>query len=287
MTEVKKAVILLGGLGARFLPLSKAVPKELWPLVDKPVIYYLLEELKVSGITKVIFVLNPKRKQVLSYFKRAPGLENILKKRKKNKALLELKNLEEFQKNFSMSFVIQPKPLGDGDAILKAKTKIKKEPIALLFCDDIFDAKKQAISQLLEVFKTCQKPIIGLSRVSKEETSFFGMVAVEKIAHRLFKIKKIIEKPAQGKAPSDLAIVRRYILTSEVFDYLKNQKPNAQKEIILTDALENLLRDGKIIYGYEIDGKWLKCGNKKDWLKSNLWLSLKDSQIKEEVKKYL
>lgn len=284
---VKKALILTGGIGTRFLPLSKVVPKEIWPLVDKPIVHYLLEELKESEITKVIFVLAPGRKEILSYFKKAPRLEKFLKKMKKKEALLELNNLEEFQKKFSISSVIQPKPLGDGDAILKAKTKIKKEPFALLFCDDIVDAKKPAILQLLEVFKTCQKPIVGLAKVSKEEATALGMVAVEKIAHRLFKIKKVVEKPSLGKAPSDLAIIGRYILTPEIFDYLKNQKPGAGEEIVLAETLDTLLKDGKIIYGYELEGKWLRCGNKTDWLKSNVYFSLKHSYFKEELRKYL
>lgn len=284
---VKKALILTGGIGTRFLPLSKVVPKEIWPLVDKPIVHYLLEELKESEITKVIFVLAPGRKEILSYFKKAPRLEKFLKKMKKKEALLELNNLEEFQKKFSISSVIQPKPLGDGDAILKAKTKIKKEPFALLFCDDIVDAKKPAILQLLEVFKTCQKPIVGLAKVSKEEATALGMVAVEKIAHRLFKIKKVVEKPPLGKAPSDLAIIGRYILTPEIFDYLKNQKPGAGEEIVLAETLDTLLKDGKIIYGYELEGKWLRCGNKTDWLKSNMYFSLKHSYFKEELRKYL
>lgn len=287
MMAVKKALILTGGIGTRFLPLSKVVPKEIWPLVDKPIVHYLLEELKESEITKVIFVLAPGRKEILSYFKKAPRLEKFLKKMKKKEALLELNNLEEFQKKFSISSVIQPKPLGDGDAILKAKTKIKKEPFALLFCDDIVDAKKPAILQLLEVFKTCQKPIVGLAKVSKEEATALGMVAVEKIAHRLFKIKKVVEKPPLGKAPSDLAIIGRYILTPEIFDYLKNQKPGAGEEIVLAETLDTLLKDGKIIYGYELEGKWLRCGNKTDWLKSNMYFSLKHSYFKEELRKYL
>lgn len=287
MVAVKKALILTGGVGTRLLPLSKVVPKELWPLVDKPIVHYLLEELKESDITKVTFVLAPGRKEILSYFKKSPRLERLLKKMKKKEGLLELNNLEEFQKNFSISSVIQPKPLGDGDAILKAKTKIKKEPFALLFCDDIVDAKKPAILQLLEVFKTCQKPIVGLAKVSKEEATSLGMVAVEKIAHRLFKIKKVVEKPPLGKVPSDLAIIGRYILTSEIFDYLKNQKLGVREEIILAETLDTLLKDGKIIYGYELEGKWLKCGNKTDWLKSNMYLSLKQPQFREELKQYL
>ena len=287
MAEVKKAIILAGGLSNRFLPLSKVVTRELLPLVDKPIIHYLLQELKASGIAQVVFVLNPEKEHILSYFEKNPKLEKDLKKEKQDELLLGLGNLKELQKGLSISFVFQDKPLGDGDAILQAKSKIGKEPFIVLFCDDIVESRVPCALQLLRVFKTCQRPVMALSRVSKQRASFFGIVGVEKIAHHLFKIKKIIEKPLLGKAPSDLAVVGKYVLTPEIFDYLKNQKPNSKGKIILTDALESLLQDGKIIYGCEIDGKWLPCGDKLDWLKSNLWLCLKDSNFGPEIKKYL
>lgn len=287
MAEIKKAIVLVAGLGTRFLPLSRVVPKELWPLVDKPIIQYLLQEIKDAGITQIVFVLNPGKKEPLSYFKRDLKLEKVLKKRKKEKFLVEMRNLQELQKGLSLSYVFQEKPLGTGHAILQAKEKIGKEPFALLFCDDIVESKTPCILQLLKIFKTCQKPIVALCRVSKGKISSYGAVEVEKIAHRLFKLKRIVEKPLPEKAPSDLAIVGKYILTSEIFDYLKAQEMQKSGEIILTDALENFLRDGKIVYGYEIEGKWLECGNKLDWLKSHLWLSLKHPQFGEELKKYL
>jgi len=287
MAEIKKAIVLVAGLGTRFLPLSRVVPKELWPLVDKPIIQYLLQEIKDAGITQIVFVLNPEKKELLSYFKRDLRLEKFLKKRKKEKFLVEMKNLQELQKGLSLSYVFQEKPLGNGHAILQAKEKIGKEPFAVLFCDDIVESETPCILQLLKIFKTCQKPIIALHKTPKEKISSYGVVEVEKIAHRLFKLKRIIEKPLPEKAPSDLAVVGKYILTSEIFDYLKAQKTGKNREIILTDALENLLRDGKIVYGYEIEGRWLECGNKLDWLKSHLWLSLKHPQFGEELKKYL
>lgn len=285
--EIKKAIILVAGLGTRFLPLSKVVSKELWPLVDKPIVHYLLQEAKLSGINQIVFVLSPERKEILSYFKEAPGLEKILRKRKRDQALVELKNLQELQKDLSISRVFQQKPLGDGHAILRAQEKIGKEPFTVLFCDDIVESKTPCLLQLLKIFKTCQRPVIALSRVSKEKIPSYGIVQVEKIANRLFKIKKIFEKPPIEKAPSDLAILGKYVLIPEIFDYLKTQKPNERGEIILADALENSLKDGKIIYGYEIEGKWLECGEKMSWLKSHLYLSLKHPQFGEELKKYL
>jgi len=286
--EIKKAIIPLAGLSTRFLPLSKVVAKELWPLVDLPVIQYTLNEAREAGIKQIIFVLSPERKKVLDYIKPSSKIERILKERKKENILTEIKNLEEPFKNISFSYVLQKESLGDGHAILQAAKLVGSEPVANLYSDDVIEAKEPAILQLLKVFKTCQKPIIALSRVPKEKIPYYGVAGVEKIANRLYKIKKIVEKPSLEEAPSDLAIVGRYILTPEVFDYLKKAKPTKKGEIYLAEVLNNhMLRDGKLIYGYELEGKWLECGDKLRWLKSNLYLSLKHPKYGPELKKYL
>ncbi len=284
---IKKAIIPIAGLGTRFLPLSKVVPKELWPLVDKPMIQYLIEELKVSGVRQIIFVLNPATKDVLNYFKKSPQLEKILKERKKDHLLVELQKLEEICRDISFSYVIQRKPLGDGHAVLQAKNLIGEESFFVLYPEDIVESKVPSLLQLLRIFKTAQKPVIALSRVSKERLPSYGVVNGEKIAARLYKIKKIIEKPSIEEAPSDLAIVGKRIFTPEVFNYLQKAKPQKRGEIGLTEVLADMIKDGKIIYGYEIEGKWLECGDKISWLKSHLYLSLKHPQFGEKLKKYL
>ena len=286
--EIKKAIIPLAGLSTRFLPLSKVVAKELWPLVDLPLVHYVIAEAKEAGIKQIIFVLSPERKKVLDYLKPSPKIEKILKERKKENILAEIKNLEELFKGISFSYVLQKKPLGDGHAVLQAAKLVGLEPVANLFPDDIIDSKTPAILQLSKVFKTCQKPVIALSKVPKERIPYYGIVGVEKIAHCLYKIKKIIEKPSIEEAPSNLAIVGRYILTPEVFDYLKKAKPTKKGEICLAEVFNNhMLRDGKLIYGYELEGKWLECGDKLRWLKSNLYLSLKHPKYGPELKNYL
>lgn len=286
--EIKKAIIPLAGLSTRFLPLSKVVSKELWPLVDLPMIHYVIEEARNSGIEEIIFVLSPDKKKILDYLKPSSKIEKILKDKKKEEVLEEVKKIEELFKDIAFSYVLQKKPLGDGHAILQAAKLVNQEPVACLFVDDIIDARTPAVLQLTKIFKTCQKPVIGLYPVVKEKISHYGIVGVEKIAHRLFKIKKIIEKPSPQQAPSDLAIVGRYILTPEVFDYLKKAKPNKIGEIILADVFNNqMLRDGKLIYGYELEGEWLECGDKLRWLKSNLYLSLKHPKYGPELKRYL
>ncbi|MCX6789166.1 MAG: sugar phosphate nucleotidyltransferase, partial [Candidatus Gribaldobacteria bacterium] len=173
---------------------------------------------------------------------------------------------------------------------LKAEKKVGKEPFAVVFFDDIFITKTPALTQLINVFQTSQKIVVGLKKAPPEKLPFYGVVKAEKIANNLYKIKDIVEKPALGQAPSDLALCSRYILTDEIFPYLKKIPANAKGEIILADAFKAMLADGKIIYGYEIEGDWLECGNMADWLKSNLTLCLRHPKygpaLKEWLKKY-
>lgn len=286
--EIKKALIPIAGLSTRFLPFSKVFPKELLPLADLPMIQYVLTEARNSGIKEIIFVLSPNNKKVLDYLKPSPKIEKILKERKKESILAEIKQFQDFFKDISFSYVLQKQPLGDGHAILQTAKLIGSESVACLFGDDVIDSKTPVILQLAKVFKTCQRPVVALSRVSKEKIPYYGIVGVEKIANRLYKIKKIIEKPSLEEASSDLVIVGRYILTPEVFDYLKKAKPSKKGEVILAEVLNNqMLKDGKIIYGYEIEGNWLECGDKARWLKSHLYFSLKHPRYGPELKNYL
>ena len=284
---IKKAIIPIGGIGTRFLPLSKVLPKELWPLVDIPIIQYILEEAKQSEIKEIIFVISPEKKVVLNYFKESPKIEKILKDRKKDHFLQSFKKIQELVSDISFSSVLQRKPLGDGHALLQAAKAVGSEPCGVLFGDDVVDSEVPCLLQLSKIFKTCQKPVIALKKIAKEKLPFYGVVEVEKIANRLYKIKRIVEKPSFQEAPSDLAIVGKYILTPEVFDYLKKAKPTQKGEIFLAETFDKMIRDGKIIYGYEFEGEWLECGNKLGWLKSHLYLSLKHPQFGPELKKYL
>ncbi len=285
--EIKKAIIPVAGLGTRFLPLSRAVPKEFLPLVDKPVIQHIVEEVKKSGITEIIFVVSPKDKIVLNYFKKSPDIEKVLVKAKKEQLLKELKDFEEIFKGISFSFVVQKDPNGDGHAILQAAKLAKKEPVAVSFGDDIIDSNEPALLQLINIFKTCGAPVVALKSLSQEKLPAYGVVSVEKIANNLFKIKKIIEKPDPQNIPSNLAVVGKYILTPEVFGYLKKAVPSKRGEIILAEVFDKMLSEGKVIYGYELKGEWLECGDKLKWIKSFFYLALKDSRYKEELKQYL
>ena len=285
--EIKKIIIPVAGLGTRFLPLSKVLSKEFFPLVDKPIIQYIIEEVKKSGITEVVFVTSPGQKTILNYFQESPELEKTLIKRKKDKILKELKDFEEIFKGISFSHVVQKTPLGDGHAILQGAKHANREAIAVSFGDDVVDSEEPAISQLISIFKTCNAPVVALKQMPIDKIPAYGVVAVEKIAHGLYKIKKIVEKPEPSEIPSNLVIVGKYILTPEVFKYLKKATPSKKGEIILAEVFDKMLSDGKIIYGCELKGEWLECGDKLKWLKSFFYLALKDPRFNEELKQYL
>ena len=285
--EIKKVIIPVAGLGTRFLPLSRAVPKEFFPLVDKPVIQYVIEEIKKSGIKEIVFVTSPGQKTILNYFKKSPELEKTLIKRKKDKVLKEMKDFEEIFEGITFSSVLQKKPLGDGHAILQAAKQVVGEAVAVSFCDDIVDSEEPAISQLINIFKTCNAPVVALKELPADKVPAYGVVAVEKIANHLYKIKKIVEKPEPGSSPSNLVIVGKYILTPEVFQYLKKATPSKKGEVILAEVFDKMLSDGKIIYGCELKGEWLECGDKSKWLKSFFYFALKDPRFKDELKQYL
>lgn len=285
--EVKKVVIPVAGLGTRFLPLSLVVSKEFFPLADKPVIQYIIEEVKNAGIKEVFFVINPKQKMILNYFKKSPELEKILIKRKKEKILKELKDFEQMFDGISFSYIVQKIPLGDGHAILQAGKLIGSESVAASFGDDVIYSDEPALLQLINIFNTCSAPVIALKSLPKEKIPSYGSVVVEKIANHLYKIKKIIEKPELSQIQSNLVVVGKYILTPEVFTYLKKSSPGKKGEIILAEVFDRMLGDGKTIYGYELKGEWLECGDKLKWLKSFFYLSLKDPIFGKDLKDYL
>jgi UTP--glucose-1-phosphate uridylyltransferase len=285
--EIKKVIIPVAGMGTRFLPLSRAVPKDFFPLVDKPVIQYIIEEVKKSGIKEIIFVQSPGQKNIQNYFKKDPDLEKFLIKRKRDNALKELKDLEAMFAGITFTYATQKEPLGDGHALLQAASKTNGEAVAVSFGDDVVYSDEPALLQLINVFKTCNAPVVALKTLPRDKVPAYGVVAVEKIANNLYKIKKIIEKPEPSEIPSNLVIVGKYILTPDVFKYLKKATPSKKGEIILAEVFDKMLLEGKIIYGCELKGEWLECGDKMKWLKSFFYLALKDSRFREELKQYL
>lgn len=287
--EIKKAIVPVGGLGTRFLPLSKVLAKELFPLVDKPLVQYTIEEIKASGIKEIVFVIGPEKKKILDYFKKSPKLEKLFKKTGKDYLLNELKVLDELCKTLTFSYVFQRKPLGDGHAVLLAKKIIGNNACLVLYPDDVVDSKIPCTKRLIEIFEKYHQPVMALCRLPKENLHFYGVVKAKKIANRIFKIEKIIEKPSSNEIPllSNLAIVGKRIITPEVFDYLGKAKKGPREEIGLSDVLAKMIEEGKEVYGYEIEGKWLECGNKLAYLKSNFYLSLKHPQYGKELKRFI
>jgi len=273
---VKKAVLLVAGLGTRFLPLSKTISKELWPLLNRPIVDYIIDEIKSSGIKEIIFVISPENKILRSYLRRNLKVEEILKEKGKKEILKDFQKHERSFQGLSLSFVCQKKPLGLGDAILQTKSKVGKHPFIVCFNDDVIVSSTSCLLQLIKVFEKYGKTVIAIKRVPKERVGFYGSLKVKKVGPRLYQIKGIIEKPRPGEAYSNLVVDGRYLLTSEVFDYLGKPGSFFQGEIILANTLEQMIKAGIIVYGYEFEGKWLECGNVQNWLKSNLYLAKRE-----------
>ncbi|MBI2642393.1 MAG: UTP--glucose-1-phosphate uridylyltransferase [Candidatus Wildermuthbacteria bacterium] len=287
--EILKAIIPLGGLATRFLPLSKVLPKEFWPLVEKPLLQYAVEELKNSGVTDIVFVVNTLNKdRIGEYFASSPSLEKLLEEQKREELLESLRKVEKLSQGLSFSFVAQTKPQGDGNAVLLAKKYIGDDPCIVLYPDDVIASDVPATLQLAKTFKTAQKPVLGLVSLAQEKLTSYGVVGAEKIATRLYKVKKLVEKPATPEAaPSNLVSVGRRILTPEVFDYLKKAKPNKKGEVVLGEVLGEMAKDGKILYGYELEGKWLECGEIRSWLYSFVRTTLLHPLYGKDIQKLL
>ncbi len=285
--NITKAIIPVAGLGTRFLPLSMVLNKEFFPLADKPVIQHIFEEVKKSGIKEIVFVVSPKQKMIMNYFKKNPELEKFLVKRKKDKPLAELKEFEAILENITISYVTQKTPLGDGHALVQAQKLVGDEPVAVSFGDDVVYGAEPALGQLMNIFKTCNAPVVALKSLPREMVPAYGNVEVEKISSNLYKIKKIVEKPALADVKSNQVIVGKYILTPQVFNYLKKAEPSEKGEIILGEVFNKMLDDGNPIYGYEVKGEWLECGDKLKWMKSFMYMSLKDPVFGKELQQYL
>ncbi|OIO44578.1 UTP--glucose-1-phosphate uridylyltransferase [bacterium (Candidatus Gribaldobacteria) CG10_big_fil_rev_8_21_14_0_10_37_21] len=284
---IKKLIVPVAGLGTRFLPLTKTCAKENLPLVDRPLLSYVVKEAKLSGIEDVVFVVNRGKKAIVDYFKTNVSLEKILTERNQKECLEMLENEKHDYLDVKMQICFQITPKGDGDAVLKTKKLIGKEDFAVAFPDDIFYSEAPALEQLLKIFETSQKPVIGLKKVDKDKLSSYGVVKVEKIANKLYQIKEIVEKPEKGQEPSDLAICGRYVFSNEFLGYLQKSKPTKKGEVILANGIKEMLSDGKMVYGCELEGQWLECGKTLDWLKSNLFLCLQHKEYGPLLKKYL
>lgn len=285
--KIKKAVIPAAGYGTRFLPETKAIPKEMLPIVDKPVIQYVVEEIVESGIKNIIIVTGLQKRAIEDYFDRSLELERFLKKVKKEKELSEVKKISQMA-NF---IYLRQKSDYYGNAIpvLMAESLIENEYFAVLWGDEFIMARPPRLFQMLKVFEKYQGIVISAIEIKeKKHLSRYGIAQVEKIEKNIFKIKRIVEKPEPENAPSNLATHGAYILPPQIFEIIKNLKPGKGKEIWLVDAINKLIESGFPAFACKIEnGKYYDTGNKLEYLKTVVEFGLFHPEIKKEFKKFL
>ena len=286
-TFLNKAVFPVAGLGTRFLPATKAQPKEMLPVVDKPLIQYAVEEAYAAGIRQMIFVTGRNKRAIEDHFDTAYELENELEVAGK----LELLNIVRSMQpaDMSFSFVRQPRSLGLGHAVLCAEHMVGNEPFAVLLADDLMAGPaggKSVLAQMAEQFKTLQQSVLAVQEVPLEQTRRYGIVAGQKSGDRLMKVSAMVEKPAPEVAPSRMAVAGRYILTPAVFKHIRSQKPGVGGELQLTDGIASLMTE-QSVFAFEYEGKRYDCGSKEGFLEATVELALQHPEVGERFKAYL
>lgn len=283
MQKVRKAIIPIAGLGTRFLPATKAQPKEMLTLVDKPIIQYIVEEAAAAGIEQIIFVTSQNKRAIEDHFDRNFELEyRLMKKGKKEMlgSILDITDLAQFV------YIRQRSPKGDGDAILSARELIGDEPCAVFFGDDLVDAKVPAIRQLMDAYERYGDPVVCVTEKPKEVLHNYGVIDGIRLDGQTLQVKKFVEKPAKGKAPSNLAVFGRYIITPAIFDLLEKLKPTKDGEIRLANAYGEYIKRHPM-YAHVLDGTWYDCGNKLEFLKATVEFGRRHSEIGTAFSAYL
>jgi UTP--glucose-1-phosphate uridylyltransferase len=283
---IRKAVFPAAGLGTRFLPATKAQPKEMLPLVDKPIIQYGVEEAVQSGISNIILVTGRGKNAIEDHFDVSVELESFLEARGKQQQLAEVRKISNM---INFAYVRQGEPLGLGHAVLVTRELVGNEPFAVILGDDVIDAEPPAVKQMTDVFARVGGPVLAVERVSREEISSYGVIDVERdpsLPAGVYKVRDLIEKPPPDEAPSDLAIIGRYILTPDIFDSLEATAKDRTGEIQLTNGLRHLLRS-RPIYACEIDGVRHDTGNKLGFLKAVVYFALRRPDLSSPFAEYL
>ncbi len=285
---IRKAVLPVAGLGTRFLPATKAQPKEMLPIVDKPLVQYAVEEVSASGIPMVIFVTGRGKNAIENHFDVSYELEHELAGRGKEALRQQMQSIS---KLLQMAYVRQKYPLGLGHAILVSRDLVGDEPFAVLLSDDVIECRVPCLKQMMAVHARYRTSVVAIQRVERKEVSNYGiirgsLVPDEEMPGRIFRIEDMVEKPQPGKAPSNLAIIGRYILTPAIFKELAGTHPGAGHEIQLTDALKRLLKK-ETIYGYLFEGERYDAGDKLGFLKATVELALKRKDLGRPFRKYL
>jgi UTP--glucose-1-phosphate uridylyltransferase len=283
---VRKAVFPAAGLGTRFLPATKALPKEMLPLVDKPTIQYGIEEAVAAGVSNIILVTGRGKNAIEDHFDVSAELEAFLESRGKIEQLEEVRSISRL---INVSYVRQGEPLGLGHAVLVTEAIVSGEPFAVILADDVIDAEPGALRQMIEVYERADGPVIAVERVPDDKVSSYGIVAVEpapQLGRGVFRITDLVEKPPRAEAPSNLAIIGRYVLTPDVFPALKDTARDKSGEIQLTNGLRRLL-DSRPLYACEIDGVRHDTGNKLGFLKAVVYFGLKRPELAGPFREYL
>ncbi|HDE7458055.1 TPA: UTP--glucose-1-phosphate uridylyltransferase GalU [Staphylococcus aureus] len=283
MKKIKKAIIPAAGLGTRFLPATKAMPKEMLPILDKPTIQYIVEEAARAGIEDIIIVTGRHKRAIEDHFDSQKELEMVLKEKGKSELLEKVQYSTELANIF---YVRQKEQKGLGHAISSARQFIGNEPFAVLLGDDIVESEVPAVKQLIDVYEETGHSVIGVQEVPEADTHRYGIIDPLTKNGRQYEVKKFVEKPAQDTAPSNLAIMGRYVLTPEIFDYLKTQKEGAGNEIQLTDAIERMNNDNQV-YAYDFEGERYDVGEKLGFVKTTIEYALKDDSMREELTRFI
>ena len=281
--KVRKAIIPAAGLGTRFLPATKSQPKEMLPIVDKPTLQYIIEEAVNSGIEEILIVTGRSKKSIEDHFDRSIELELELEQKGKNEMLELVRSISNM---VDIYFIRQKEPKGLGHAIYCAKSFVGDEPFAVLLGDDIVDNDVPCLKQLLNAYNEYNTSILGVQEVAKEDTNKYGILDVKYIEDRVYKVKDMVEKPKVEEAPSNMAILGRYIITPAIFDILENQKPGKGGEIQLTDALKTL-GEHEAIYAYNFEGRRYDVGDKLGFLEATVDFALKKPELKDSFMDYL
>jgi len=283
LKKVRKAIIPAAGLGTRFLPATKAMPKEMLPIVDKPTIQYIIEEAVAAGIEDIIIVTGKNKRAIEDHFDREPALEMELESKGKSELLEKV----QFSSNLAnIHYIRQQEAKGLGHAVLSARTFIGDEPFAVLLGDDIVQSEKPGIGQLMAQYDEVGSSVIGVKQVLANETHRYGIIDPATQDGRSYKVTNFVEKPKEGTAPSNLAIMGRYVLTPEIFDYLAHQEAGAGGEIQLTDAIQALNEHEKV-YAYEFEGRRFDVGEKLGFVKTTIEFALQNEEIGEDVRLFL
>lgn len=281
--KVRKAIIPAAGLGTRFLPATKAQPKEMLPIVDKPTIQYIIEEAVASGIEEILIITGRNKKCIEDHFDKSVELEMELEKNHKEELLELVRGISDMA---DIHYIRQKEPKGLGHAILCAKAFVGNEPFAVLLGDDVVDSEVPCLKQLMDCYKEYKTSILGVQTVAKEDVNKYGIVDGIHIEDRVYKVKKLVEKPAVEEAPSNVAILGRYIITPQIFDVLANTQPGKGGEIQLTDALETLI-ENEAMYAYNFEGRRYDVGDKLGFLQATVEFALKKEDLREPFIEYL